>query len=325
MPLVLGGYTLVTVLLGHVLYDRLDMPLLVLLLAWAYCWQRAYTGERQNEVWQIVAAAALGLGISYKLIPVVMAPLVLLSDVQAIRRGGRWRSVVAAWIVLAVVALGPYLAYYRLVGDALFTMFEFHQVRGIEIESLWATAMMAMAPLGWQIHAFRGVGSIDLGGDLEAAMLAAAGWALSGLLTVSAAWALWRGQAFDRATAGRTALWVVAASVILSKVLSAQYMVWALPVMLLLAADVLKRRGFVAVIAAAIVIAALTTFVFPYNFFSRYPPESGVVANPWGLMPDLGWPACAALMARNLLYLGCVVALAVGVMRKRNEALPSGE
>ncbi len=85
-------YTLATALLGHLLYDRLDIGLSLLQLCWAYAWIRSCESADQptsNDcrlAWIAMAYAAIGLGISFKLIPVLAVPFLLLSEVYSKRR-----------------------------------------------------------------------------------------------------------------------------------------------------------------------------------------------------------------------------------------------
>ncbi len=78
-----------------------------------------------------------------------------------------------------------------------------------------------------------------------------------------------QGRGFDRERAWRCAVWVVLGAVALSPVLSPQYFVWALPLVLLVAADVLPAQGrsWPWLIGGVISVAILTTLVFPCTYF----------------------------------------------------------
>ena len=86
-------YAISTALLGHMLYDRLDAGLLLLLMIWALCWTRS-CGSSDSEPsrdgnlsWMIAAYAAIGLSISYKLIPIICVPFLLLSELYTAHVG----------------------------------------------------------------------------------------------------------------------------------------------------------------------------------------------------------------------------------------------
>src|SRR6185437_15749145 len=55
------AYVAVTTSGAYLLYDRLDLGLLLLLLFWAYCWLRSTEGAAGSETWRIVSYGALGL------------------------------------------------------------------------------------------------------------------------------------------------------------------------------------------------------------------------------------------------------------------------
>ena len=76
-------YTVTTAILGHLLYDRLDMGLLALFLLSVYCWIRSLDASGRTIIWTVAAYTLLGLSISYKVIPVICVPFLLLSELHA--------------------------------------------------------------------------------------------------------------------------------------------------------------------------------------------------------------------------------------------------
>ena len=125
-------------------------------------------------------------------------------------------------------------------------------------------------------------------------------------------WSLRQGRRFSRQQALATACLALCGSVILAKVLSPQYFVWALPVALLLCTQVLPRRWTYSWLAAAglIAVARITTWIFPYHYGEL-------------LDPDLWHAPWLVLTVRNLLYLGIVAWLGVRLISSSSrEALP---
>ncbi len=110
------GYVVSTTLLAHVLYSRLDAGLLALIMLWAYAWTRA----RQDGavVWTSLAYLAVGLGISYKLVPVVMLPFLLLADWRVTGSRTSWRGLVRPLSYLGFGVLFPYLPLLRSSGSS---------------------------------------------------------------------------------------------------------------------------------------------------------------------------------------------------------------
>src|SRR5262249_49751132 len=130
------SYVIVTAGLGHVLYDRLDVGLLMLLLAWAYCWLLAIEAARGSIGWSAGAYLALGLAISYKFVPVIVVPFLLLSQWRLPRRNLLLPVGVGA---LAVGSGVPFLIQYISSGPGVFGFLTYHAQREIQVESLYST------------------------------------------------------------------------------------------------------------------------------------------------------------------------------------------
>jgi hypothetical protein len=312
-----AGYVALTTLMAHVLYDRLDMGLLCLLLAWAYAWLRS-AGSSRAGGWLCAAYLALGLAISYKLIPLLIVPLVLVAEARQVRSARDALRAGLLFTILGTAATGPFLWYYfGPAGSDVFHPFKYHGARGIEACSLYGTLMMAAEPLGFGLQAVHGHGSWNVEGSLAGPLLTASTVVLAivvgGLLLL----ACWPGRTLDRAETYRLALVTLLAAVVVAKVLSAQYLVWALPLALLLGAELLGRREYLLLVGLLTLIAVLTTAVFPYLFFPEYLGKSGAVVNPYPLIPDLHWLPCTLLIARNALLVACVVWLGARTIAHR--------
>ncbi len=74
-----AAYAALTIAQPHLIFDRLDLGLLALILLALACWLRSLRSVHAN-LWGCGAYLALGMGISFKLIPVVMVPFLLLAD-----------------------------------------------------------------------------------------------------------------------------------------------------------------------------------------------------------------------------------------------------
>jgi hypothetical protein len=190
---------------------------------------------------------------------------------------------------------------------------EYHGQRGIQVESLYAAMLMASSPLGIEtkIVAFRGAD--EIAGEWVPAMKTLASMLMGGFLACTGLWCLVQGRRFDREQAWHCAVMVVLGSVALSPVLSPQYFVWALPLALLVAADVLPAEGRVLMDFAisAIIIAALTMLIFPCTYF-------GLVDK---LQPDedrrLIQLGRAFVALRDIAYIALVIWLGSYVFRSR--------
>lgn len=316
LALAAWGYVTCTALLPHVLYDRLDIGLLFFVMLWAWCWLRAGdTGA--GGAWKFAAYAALGCGISYKLIPLALVPACLAVDLRRTYEQRAWRSFGANCVALAVAALGPFVYYHLTSGPGVWKLFTYHGARGIEIESLWATLVLPLKWLGVPLAVSHGHGSINLDSPVSALLAQVSSVALVAVLLGSALVA-WRQSTTDATSTGyRYGLITLLAAVVVAKVLSVQYLLWTLPVLLLLGSETMLPRHYRRLLGATAGIAALSTLLYPYLFFLEIPWGDGTIPNPWPLAPVLHPLPCVVLIVRNGLLLAGIVAAARGVFRPK--------
>ena len=114
--------------------------------------------------------------------------------------------------------------------------------------------------------------------------------------------------------------YVVPAAVILSHVFSPQYLLWAIPLLLLLALEILpaaRARPWV-LGAVLLVVATLSTWLFPYHYFETFTPVALVPADPSGLAAS-PW-AYVVLGVRNFAYLGVIIGMGVMMVRHSDGA-----
>jgi hypothetical protein len=330
-------YVITTLILGHVLYDRLDVALLMLLMLGLFCWtrslngsplspsgkgtQRVPGGEGQSPrsiAWATSAYAIFGLGISFKIIPLLSLPFFLLADFHASRRYAR---LALAVVVLTATISVPFLIQWAATGPSVFGIFKFHAEREVHLESLYSSLMSLASVFGPAVFISHSHGAFNLSGDLSGAMKLLSTILLLGFLAAEGVWALLRWSRYTRQDAYRIACYVIPGSVILSNVISPQYFIWAFPLLLLLAAEIFPD-GFVRPLVLAgllIFVAVTTTWVFPYNFISQ---EGN--PNPNALIPmnalsiDLPPATLAAVILglRNFAYLGLVIWLGVMLFKR---------
>jgi hypothetical protein len=299
-------YIVCTTILAHPLYDRLDTGLLMVFMAAAYCLARGAEDGRRATWWTTGACALLGFGIAYKIIPILVLPFVLLAEWMA---EGGWRK---AGMAAAGAALGvglPLFIQFLLSGPGVFDLIGFHVDRGIQLESLFATVLAVGALAGAPIRISLWEGGADLTGAWAPALKVASsiilGLFLAGLVLVL------RRHHYDRRFAYRVGFFAVVGAVILSKVLSPQYLIWALPLGIVLTVEKFSpdRRGYLAA-GLLVMIASLTTWVFPYHYFGFGVSAVGLeVPDPSALLSPSA-VSLAALGVRNLLYLVCVILIA---------------
>ena len=241
------------------------------------------------------AAAALGYGTAAKLYPAVLAPLLVLGLVPAL---GWWRALrrtVPAFLVGFAVTVGPALA---LSPSGTLGAVLYHVARGVQIESLWASAIgIAHVVAGLPARTVVGFGAYDLDSSVSGAAKT-----LSSVLTLvvlaAAAWLVWRrsrrrGGLGPADWAGVMTLGVFA-FVLPTRVLSPQYLVWLFAPMAGLAERRLGRRALWVLGTAAL----LSQVIFPF----RYTQLRHLAAFDVGLLATrnllLVW--CCALVVRAL-------------------------
>ena len=140
-----GAYTLLTIAQPHLLYDRLDIGLMMFFLLFIECWLRSLEKSSAANLWAMASYLFLGLGISYKIMPVIFVPFLLLADWWA--AGSAWK-LAGRVFSLAVGALGPFLVYVPAAGWGVLTLFKYHSERGTNLELIWSSIMLAAARFG---------------------------------------------------------------------------------------------------------------------------------------------------------------------------------
>jgi Glycosyltransferase family 87 len=273
-PVVAAGvYLLSTALLHPVLYARFDLASVALLMGALWLLR----DERP------ASPVLLGVAGAVKLWPMALAPLWL---GRAYRRSGSQGLLrTSLWIALGFVA--PALLLLPRVGARALSFLEYHRARGVQIESTWGTIALVLDRVGlghaapvsefgaWDVQC----GACSTFAVLSIPFLVAA--VLSPQLL-----ALRAGAFGERDTGGARGLAAGAAAVlgllIASRVLSPQYLLWAVPLLAVCGG----WRERLTLVAAA----ALTSAVYPV----LYPELVDGAAAGHGR-------ALAATVLRNLL------------------------
>ncbi len=221
----------------------------------------------------VAAWASLGLGAAAKLVPVLAAPaLALLSG---------WKGAVRGAAVFAAVVAAFFAPALLLGGEGFARSFSYHADRGLQLESLAASALMKLGYLEGVSFEF---GAIDVLGRGVTYWSSMSMFVTVALLIVTAAVML-RERSLGRLGVGqfpRFAAAFLLAFILGSKVLSPQYVVWLLPLVPLCAG------GLWSIGASALFLATcwVTTQVFPTHY------EELIRLEP---------PAVNLLVERNLL------------------------
>jgi hypothetical protein len=295
-----------TLILAHELYDRLDMGVLLCASAALAAWLAATPGGRDarafapcSKRWLAGAYAAVGLGTAYKLFPAVLAPLFAVSEITT---RTRFRAVMLRAVLFACVAAAPVALSSWHIGRAAFGFLDYHGARGLEIGSTWASVMWVLSLLGHPASVVIRFGSWELTGGAEAVLSRAASLSMILMPLLLTAWACALGGRFDRQRAHVQAALALSGVVVVSKVFSPQFLLWAIPVITLVAVEACATtRRFLAVGAWLLASASLTLLIY----------EGGGSVE---LRAMSTW-VMATLFVRNAMYVSLWVYLAVLLAR----------
>jgi hypothetical protein len=312
----LAVYAIATFLLWHLLYDRLDLALAVLLvLALALL-----TGPR-HYAWSF---AVLALAINFKLIPLLLAPVWVLGSLSGRDLQTPGRALVALATrsgLLCLLTAACFLPFYRKYGDASLGFLSYHRDRGLEIGSLYSSLPLAGQLLTHPLKVEYSHGSINLVAADAGPWPGLAPWigvcALGGGI-----WLLYRhAQRLATPACGQDsrsrlaqlypglfaayALLFLMLFILTSKVFSPQYLLWLAPFMTLLS---LPRPALHRLFCGFLLVCLLSTLLVPFLFLmDLYDPGSQTL--PRGFHGPTA-RLSAVVIARNLAFAGLTIYLA---------------
>jgi uncharacterized membrane protein len=207
----------------------------------------------------LAAFALLGLAFAAKVYPVVLIPPAL---VFVWRTAGRRAALEAtgAFVAVAAVVIAPFLA---LAPHGLGDSFRAQAARALQVESLGGALLGVADRLGWySAHVIHRTGhaiSYDLVGSLPRA-LAAASSVAQAVAVIGVAWLYWRGRDDPRRLTVAFAA-AVAGFLAFTRFFSPQYLVWLIPLIVLL-------QPLEWILAGAALILAQLWFFHYSNVFS---------------------------------------------------------
>jgi Glycosyltransferase family 87 len=265
---------LVPLLLGSVMLTRFDL------------WPAALTAGALAALLSDrlrMGHLVLGAAIAAKLYPAVLLPLAV---AYAWRRRGRREALVCLALTTAVVSV-TYLPFLAVAPAETLASIGRQLSRPLQIESLGAAFLLAAHQLfDVQIEMHSSHGSQNLVGD--GATAAAVLLSVAQVMTLLWLWVRFaRGPATPRRFATYAAA-VLAAFVALGKVLSPQFLIWLVPVVVLA-----RRFGAIVLLAAALM---MTQLWFPFRY--------------WDLVREFDPLTSWLVVARDLVLVALLVVVA---------------
>ena len=286
-------YVIATTLLREFVPTRLDTGLLFLLMLWA--WLTLAPAAETSGGRRALSYAVLGLATSFKIAPALMLPFAIVHDWRRVRTTEHWS--LPLWFAVGLAA--PFVALWPTTGGASLSFLTYHIGRGLEIESIWATLLWPMQWLGQPIsaeHVERTIELIGPGSGAVAQMSVVAAVGATGVCLAAERARPWPGSGVVAATIG------LAVFVSLSKVLSPQYFLWMIPMLLVAGAETWPSdRAHWLWCAGLVVVAGLTMLIYPRFFLAV------LEMRPLGLV---------LLVARNVLFIALLIWLARYVWKR---------
>jgi hypothetical protein len=216
----------------------------------------------------LVVGVALGIGAACKVVPLAVAPLVLVYW-AGLRR---WREIGIATAAGALAMLVTCLPFFLAAGSHVVDMFRYHAARPFEAGSTGAALLSTFRAVDPGAAApVEEYGAVDIVGPAQRVLLPLSTVLLAAAVFTIVVWCARHTRASSAAPGGTRmaseALWraacaTLAVSIALGKVLSSQYLVWLLPCgVLACVLDGPKHRTSLLILGAAMLLTQLNQHV----------------------------------------------------------------
>ena len=211
---------------------------------------------------EVLGFGLLGLAVTAKLYPLAVVPL---AAIYVWSIAGRRRTLRGLGVFVAV-ALLVVLPFAVLSPGGLWDSFHSQSARGLQIESLAASVLLAADQLGLYaatiVHGATGAATRDLAGPLPDA-LATITSLLQALAVAAVWWLFWRGpRSAERLVLASAA--AVTGFLVFNRFVSPQYVVWLIPLVLLLPGA--TGLAAVGLVGLSLVLAQIWFFHYSHLF-----------------------------------------------------------
>jgi hypothetical protein len=261
----LASYSIFLLCLGSIVELRFDLAAAFLILASVTC----FVTDRRLAAWLL-----LGVGIMTKLIPVLIAPLFLISHFQ--RR--QFRQMLTGPVLMVLTATVIALPFLFIAPAGLANSFLYHVERPLQLESSWSTPLLLMAKYsGYNVSIMNSYGSHNVFSTFSNTLALLSG-PVTVLVLLTSYWIYWRRSysdsrgEWDSALLVRFAAVAIATFIFGGKVFSPQFLIWLLPLIPLVKG---RDRPLITGLFAAVLL--LTQWEFPARYWNLYLLEKPIV------------------------------------------------
>ena len=320
-----------TVILGNLLFDRLDLIVGGLLLAGVVTLARGH--------W-LATFVILAIAINFKASPIALAPLWVIASLppslveQARSRPGPLiRAFVGRSAILVGTTAAIFMPFAAVEGTRAVDFVRFRAIQGIHVESIPGAILLALHELGLPLEVTASMGTFEVQTPMSAALatispvlLLVAALVVAAIYTITSMRDRRPRPEIEDQAAPASCLAAADPSLILmatvatllltlvtSKLLSPQYLLWIAPMVPLLEVRGLCARAFQLWFVAT---CALTTAIFPYllgRTLARLDPTGTGYLDPTllgtvllvarnGLLVWLSWLAVDALWRHRQVH-----------------------
>jgi uncharacterized membrane protein len=276
-------YTVAILAMGPITGQQYDIFPAVLVLLAVYSFWRG-----MHEIsWVLLA-----LGTLCKIFPVVIAPIFLIYYI----RNHEYRYIGSGALAFLVTSLVVLLPFLILSPHGLWSIYTYHDQRGIQLESTYSAFLLLADKLGLvTLHASFAFGSWNVSGSIENELTKLSTFILLFFLLLAYIFVYIntrQGKVEVMQAAGYSLLSVLIV-LITSKILSPQYLIWLIPLI-----PFATGRWRYAVWTIFVIIGGLTYLIFPHFYDQLIGFDSAVVA---------------ALLIRDILLIlmACLVAVSL--------------
>ncbi|MFA5880810.1 MAG: glycosyltransferase 87 family protein [Eubacteriales bacterium] len=246
-------YILLPALVGLVVYQRFDFVPAILVLGAVIL----YTGGRRVTAW-----ALIGFGFAVKLYPVIIAPLFLIT---AYKQGTFKKDVRYGIPVSLLCAAAVWAPFWVAAGSKFWIFLQYHSRRGIQLESFYSSVLIVAHWFGYPVRTGVSFGAWNLGSGLSPLLAKLSLYVmilLMGIVLVHSFKAV-RLNEWKIDDLPRLALLMIMTFITGGKVLSPQYLLWAIPLLVLISEDYPQRKAIWTLFG---LLTFITFLIYPVNY-----------------------------------------------------------